>query len=470
MIGGGRGGAVEVSIGGGETEAGARAAEVKSSGADPNGTFWKSFFAMFGVQYTYTVPAVVLLLLKYEYGSVDGWVTSSIDGVVFFGTIVGMVTIGYMGDKVGRSRSYLWTLVLAISSSTVCTFGAFGGKEPIEIVLVVLRLFIGLACGGFFPLSAAESFEEAGSIATVKVVSSMTVGQLLPYLIAAACAMWQGIQHSDSKLSWVFHGLLFVGILPFLFALPHAIRHTEAEAAGSAETPAAGAGLATIGDMAKVVAMPQYRWKLLACGTCWFCYDAVGFWIGLYSPTILDEIFTSEDLLNNMLQNIYACSTCCVAAVLSVLVLQYRLLSTSMFLVVGCFFMATCFAVTGYIWSDENTANGSIFVAFLLCRFSTWIAVPHCVYLIPNQIFPREIRSTCNGITAAIGKLGAVFGVFVIPNVGLDAAGRFGLCAGLCGLNMVIAAGVLIPTQVMSDVMSAEGQPGATTPLLSDPI
>ena len=461
------GGSVEVSVGGDETDT--DGPERKAAGVDPDATFWKCFNSFFGVQYNYTVVSVLEILLKYRYGRIDEWVVSAIDGVVFGGTVVGMICIGYLGDTVGRQKTYLWTLYLAIASTAVCTFSTWGGKSSVEIVLVTIRWFVGLACGGFFPLSAAESFEESGSDATVEGISVLTLGQLAPYVFGMVAALWQGIEHSDAKLDWVFHGLLFMGILPFIAALPYALRLADLEEAGHAPSPAEGAGLATVSDMAKVVAMPQYRGKLLACGTCWFLYDAVGFYIGLYSSSILEQVFTSEDFFNNCLQNVYGNTTCLFAAGLSLLVLRYRLLNSSTFMVVGNFFMGVCFALFGYAWAS-GVSNTLLFSIFLLCRFSTWVGVPHCVYLIPNEIFPREIRSTCNGLAAAMGKLGAIFGIFVIPNICSTIVGRFALCASLCGLNMVVAAAVLIPTQVLSEAAEADAQQTQTTPLLSDPI
>ena len=149
--------------------------------------------------------------------------------------------------------------------------------------------------------------------------------------------------------------------------------------------------------------------------------------------------------------------------------LRYRLLNSSTFMVVGNFFMGVCFALFGYAWAS-GVSNTLLFSIFLLCRFSTWVGVPHCVYLIPNEIFPREIRSTCNGLAAAMGKLGAIFGIFVIPNICSTIVGRFALSAGLSGINMVVAAAGLIPTQLMSEAAEADAQQTQTTPLLSDPI
>ena len=391
---------------------------------------------------------------------------SSIYGGIFAGTLAGMISIGYLGDTLGRSNTYLYTIYFAVVSTAVCTFATFGGKHSVELVLVICRIFIGYACGGFFPLSAAENFEEAGSDAAVEGISVMTLGQLLPYLLGAICALWKGIEHSPVKLDWSMHFILFMGIIPYLCALPFALRHSEAENLGRSPAPAQGAGLSTISDMANVILMPQYRWKLLACGVCWFLYDAVGFWIGLYSPTILEEVFYNDDFYNNMIQNVYANLTCVIAAGISIIVLKYRILNSSMFLVIGAFIMGSCFAWLGYAWSAGQSRE-LIFAIFLLCRFSTWIGVPHCTYLLPNEIFPREIRSTCNGLAAAMGKLGALCGIFVIPNIGLSTVGCFGVCAALCGLNMVVAAAVLIPTQVMREAAESGRE---ETPLLSDPI
>ena len=80
---------------------------------------------------------------------------SSIYGGIFAGTLAGMISIGYLGDTLGRSNTYLYTIYFAVVSTAVCTFATFGGKHSVELVLVICRIFIGYACGGFFPLSAA---------------------------------------------------------------------------------------------------------------------------------------------------------------------------------------------------------------------------------------------------------------------------------------------------------------------------
>ena len=272
------GGSVEVSVGGDETDTDGPERKVVASTPTPRSGSASPFFGV----HNYTVVSVLEILLKYRYGRIDEWVVSAIDGVVFGGTVVGMICIGYLGDTVGRQKTYLWTLYLAIASTAVCTFSTWGGKSSVEIVLVTIRWFVGLACGGFFPLSAAESFEESGSDATVEGISVLTLGQLALYVFGMVAALWQGIEHSDAKLDWVFHGSSLWESCRSSPRCRTPCGSPTSRKLATLRRLAEGAGLATVSDMAKVVSMPQYRGKLLACGTCWFLYDAVGFYIGLY--------------------------------------------------------------------------------------------------------------------------------------------------------------------------------------------
>ena len=62
--------------------------------SNTNSKLLKSFICMVGVSYNLTVISVVETLLRYRYGSIDTFVTSSLDTTMIMGIIIGMLVFG----------------------------------------------------------------------------------------------------------------------------------------------------------------------------------------------------------------------------------------------------------------------------------------------------------------------------------------------------------------------------------------
>jgi hypothetical protein len=55
-------------------------------------------------------------------------------------------------------------------------------------------------------------------------------------------------------------------------------------------------------------------------------------------------------------------------------------------------------------------------------------------FLIPSLLFPPSIRSTANGLAAAVGKMGAILGIFVAAYLGLEISN---MMAFFCGIALM---------------------------------
>ena len=96
-------------------------------------------------------------------------------------------------------------------------------------------------------------------------------------------------------------------------------------------------------------------------------------------------------------------------------------------------------------------AGFDLFVVFITARFSIWFGPVATVFLLPSEIFPTAIRTSCVGISAAFGKVGAILGVFLIPvfepAIGISAV--FVICAGVALLAIAVTH-VCIPEDTLA--------------------
>jgi MFS transporter, PHS family, inorganic phosphate transporter len=83
---------------------------------------------------------------------------------------------------------------------------------------------------------------------------------------------------------------------------------------------------------------------------------------------------------------------------------------------------------------------------FGLTFFFTTFGPNTTTFLIPSEIYPRAVRATCHGISAALGKIGAIIGTAGFPpamdKVGLN--GIMYICTG------ITAAGFLVTVLLLS--------------------
>lgn len=92
----------------------------------------------------------------------------------------------------------------------------------------------------------------------------------------------------------------------------------------------------------------------------------------------------------------------------------------------GFLFMATTFGMlalstSGVLWPAPGSSVPNPLVAYLnlflfcLVTFSTGWGPNVTTYVIPTVVFPKPVRGTFHGFSAAMGKVGALIGVYLYP-------------------------------------------------------
>ena len=81
----------------------------------------------------------------------------------------------------------------------------------------------------------------------------------------------------------------------------------------------------------------------------------------------------------------------------------------------GFVFIAVCFVCLACLIVPLQKANDSdvLFGIYCLLLFSLSFGPNLTTYILPAQVYPKKVRTTFNGLSAASGKLGAFTGVYL---------------------------------------------------------
>lgn len=383
-----------------------------------------------GVQYNLEVISAALYLMKDEY-EIEHWMKATTQSAVFAGAVVGMMTMGFLGDLVGRDKAMIVTMVfLAIGALGTALF-TWGTTKSIFSTMAGFRFLLGVGSGGVYPLYAAKAIEEAGN-----------VDHKLKSLCAAKGFFWRlpgalMIQISalilisivpPRKLQWrilLGIGVLFPLINIIQIAFTPKVRNLEFEVARARKKK----------SYLKIILQKQHLQNLLITGGGWFIKDVVYYGTALAQPEIVESIWPTTTVTDHTLRSIVPLVSALPVAVFAIWILrQYgtRILQMAGFSAVSFFFILLAFV--SYF---ESTPTYIVYITYILLYSSFWLT-GISTYIISGETYRPEVRGTMTGISAALGKVGAIAGnvlfTFIMHSSGLSAA------LLLCGLVSVLGA------------------------------
>ena len=457
--------------------------------------------------YNLLVINVVHVLVENQY---TGGSTASSSGAVsmastacLVGAIVGQLTLGYVGDCLGRPRALQITMALSVLGALASAFAVpldAARPETIFHFLSITRFVLGVGVGGVYPLSAtiaseAASKESRGRTASL-VFSMQGVASLLVPLLAMLLVALCGTPKVDARgddlgLSWRL--LLGLGALPGILLAPFKARSASAEeakrnsningaaqgptaplAAFAADAPPPPAPPAQI-SLLQALRIRKYWGKLVGTAGGWFFFDITFYGNSLFQPTVLKDVFNSTkaagptpvtgDLSSNVLAQVAV-----VAAIglpgYYVSVGLMDILGRKKIQLQGFFFMAVVFGALGIFDAQLEDAPAVMLILYGLTFFFSNFGPNSTTFILPAETFPPHLRSTLNGLSAACGKLGATIGsssfkpLFAAVGAGLptDEASRRGLVVMLA-CSGVSVAGLLLTYFFVED-KRGEGMEG----------
>ena len=349
-------------------------------------------------------------------------VGSTAAATVFAGAICGQLTMGYAGDLFGRTEALFLTLSIAAISAVASAVAPQGSATVVYAVIIVCRFLLGIGLGGVYPLSATKAAEDSSS-SNGKVNSKGSAmsffwqapGAMTPWIVAYFCSF------SDLSANSQWRLLLGLGSIPAVFVVMGTyIESTqESKSTNSVRKPFNTGGISLMIELQKTENIK----KLLVTGGGWFIYDIAFYGVNLFAGAILDEMNGDDDNVSSassirditskqMIGNGMA-----IPAVLLTICLMGSV-STKRLQVIGFILIAVGFVLLACLFVPLKNENPDLLFAFYcLLLFSLSFGPNVTTYVLSAETYPKEIRSTFTGISAACGKMGAVVGAYVFGNV-----------------------------------------------------
>ncbi|KAL9670204.1 hypothetical protein QQ045_007755 [Rhodiola kirilowii] len=394
-------------------------------------------------------------------GTLPPNVAAAVNGVAFVGTLTGQLFFGWLGDKMGRKRVYGLTLLIMVFCSVAS--GLSFGRTPngTMATLCFFRFWLGFGIGGDYPLSATIMSEYSNKKTRGAFIAAVFAMQGFGILGGGivALAVAAGFDHhfkspvysvnaaasTPPQADYVWRIVLMVGALPaaltyyWRMKMPETARYTalvakNAQQAASDMSKVLNVELAV--EQRKLEIMTQdksnsfglfsmqfarrHGLHLLGTTSTWFLLDIAFYSQNLFQKDIFSAIgWIPKAQTMNAINEVFKIAKAQTLIALCSTVPGYWF--TVAFIdkmgrfkiqLMGFFFM-TVFMFAIAIPYDHWTRNHIGFVIMYSLTFFFANFGPNATtFIVPAEIFPARLRSTCHGISAAAGKAGAIIGAF----------------------------------------------------------
>lgn len=378
------------------------------------------------------------------------------------GIVVGQLAFGVVGDVFGRRRPLLVTsalLTLGAVLSAAATSATGGSSSHLVAMLAAGRVLIGLGIGGEYPLgttaTAEHSVEWDAATRTQRVVRLWTLSMsaaavaaaFLGNLLAQALAMGDPGENALKRLEVVWRMLLAIGAAPAALVCYYRLMALETE-----EEPAAFVAARDKGHMthqsgsvatvhrpgARLLFIARHYWRpLLGCAGSWFAWGVLSTAPTLLARRLLLAVVADSTATPShddgwgmalqiwTSQNAFSALLTLPGYLLASYLTPSRHLGRSRLQLAGFLLLAVEFLLLGLFWNQVSVHDSGqtaptteeivvMLVALVLASLVGTGGPATTTFVLPAEMFPTAIGSTCFGVAAAAGRLGAAIGTFVV--------------------------------------------------------
>ncbi|HEX3456707.1 MAG TPA: MFS transporter [Candidatus Baltobacteraceae bacterium] len=338
----------------------------------------------------------------------DALTTGLIGGSTLFGILVGAPLFGHLTDRHGRR-------ILMIAD--LCAFVVVAVAQIFVTnvwELIALRFILGLAIGADYPIATAIIAEFMPPKQRGAALSAMEA----VWFLGAAVAYVAGyalLHTGDASWKWILAS-------PALFALLGLLLRASAP-----ESPMWLAARQT-GELGRssfrTIFGPSFRGPLAFVSAMWLLQVVPLFAIYTYAPTVLSMLGVSSQGPAGSVAITAAFAVGAFAAMPLVERLGRRPLC-----IIGFAVAAVAFGVLPF--------GGAAVVVIAFLAYAVGMGAATVLELVyPAELFPTSIRASATGFAAAVSRVGAFVGTFLLP-IGLARFGTTSIIFGACVLSVI---------------------------------
>jgi putative MFS transporter len=395
-------------------------------------------------------------------------VVGLIGASLVFGAVFGAGLVGPMADHLGRKKLMLADMIIiAAGAATSALSNGFA-------MLFIGQLLVGVGVGIDFPAGSSYVSEvlpkRSRARMMVATIACQSVGMLLAAMITLAL-----LKNVHSAQSWRLF-LATEGVIALLFFLlrlsepdsPHwlmtrgkfaeaaqafiRIMPEQREAVLQITDNARNARVANSGASAKPPAIAilfsrAYRARTVLVAVPWFLMDIATYGVGLFTPIILGAIevsATSGGVIGHDFADAKGSAAIDLFLLLGFLLGIWAVprFGRIRMQVIGFASMAfgMLLLMIAIRLSNSSLHIPLVFAGFILFNLLMNAGPNSTTFTLAPTLFPTQLRATASGFAAGVAKIGATFGVFVLPIL----KGKFGVPAVLGMMATVSLLGLVV--------------------------
>ncbi|CAL1700927.1 unnamed protein product [Somion occarium] len=332
----------------------------------------------------------------------------------FVGTIIGMLTFGYLSDKMGRKFGMMAAtgIIAVFSALSAASSGAHHSLHGLLSMLSVCRLFLGIGIGAEYSsgsVAASEQSEAEGIGNRLQhgwfVLATNTIIDF-GFVIAAFVPLVLFWIFGDNHLRAVWRLSLGLGVVPALALFIWRLRmdeptHYKRNSMASSKVP-------------YWLILKRYWIPFSGLASVWFLYDFIVYPFNLYSSTVVDSITHNDDSLTvvlgwNVVINLFYMP----GTVLGACVVDY--IGPKRTMISGLLAQALVGFIISGLYTHLTKHVGVFAVVYGIFLSLGEFGPGNCLPLLGSKAGPTAVRGQFYGTAAAIGKLGAFVGTWAFP-------------------------------------------------------
>jgi MFS transporter, putative metabolite transport protein len=383
---------------------------------------------------------------------------------LMLGAVFGAGLGGPMADHLGRKPLMLADMMIICAGAAVSTL-ANGA-----VMLFIGQFFVGVGVGTDFPVSSSYVLEVLPKRSRARLMVATIACQSVGMLLAAATTLAL-LKTMNSTQSWRLF-LAAEGVIALLFFLlrlsepdsPHWLmsrgRLAEATQAfiriipeqrkavlqltSNAGNESLTAPIAPTKPPAiAILFSPAYRARTLLVGVPWFLMDIATYGVGLFTPIILGAIASSGQtggVISHDLADVRGSGAIDLFLLVGFLLGIWAVPKFGRIRMQALGFASMAFGMLLLIIAvylpNSSLHIPLVFAGFILFNLLMNAGPNSTTFTLAPILFPTQLRAAASGFAAGVAKIGATFGVFVLPIL----KGKFGVPAVL---GMVVAVSIL---------------------------
>ncbi|EPY53136.1 glycerophosphodiester transporter [Schizosaccharomyces cryophilus OY26] len=379
---------------------------------------WKKFFEVFvcGVAlisdgYCSNSIGTVMTILKklYPKETTNNKALQNIGMVAYVGTVVGQLSFGWYSDFFGRKNGMITATLILLVSTALCAgaYGYHGSINGMLSAMIAYRFFLGIGLGAEYPCGSVAASENSNQMKSGRrhgsfifvtgsaIDMGFVLGAFVPYVLVCI--------FGDHHLRAVWRMSIGLGcVIPLVLLI---LRLPMKEN---------GIYLKSRIPYSKIpwsVVLRLYGIRFLVISLVWFIYDLSAYAFSLYSSTIVSGILpqnasTAKSFGWNTLINSFYLPGSWLGCIFS------DIIGPKWCLVSGLVLQgAIGFFMSGFYNQLVHRIAGFCVIYGIFLSLGEYGAGGN-IGLMASKTSPTAIRGIYYGLAAAIGKCGAIAGVY----------------------------------------------------------